>query len=72
MITILTPLGIEIEVGQRWEEVDPRFERVIEITMILHGGYVRLKTVGSSGRETQANINRFNGKRGGYKLAANQ
>lgn len=68
---------IHVEVGDIWKEVDPRVERYISI----HGlrpqatggaridfrtcteeGHIKRFTVGS------ARMERFNGKRGGYKL----
>jgi hypothetical protein len=68
-------MGMEIKIGQQWKEVDPRFERVVEVVEIAPTGVrpVKIKTVGSSnanaiGRTTWADAGRFNGKRGGYAL----
>lgn len=57
-----SPLGIELEIGQKWQEVDPRFERVVTVT----GFDVLNDKVLLNGR-TKAKLSRFNGKRGGYK-----
>jgi hypothetical protein len=54
-------------IGSRWQEVDPRFTRIIEVVY----GFdtiekkVRVKNV-KTGRVTWAQVSRFNGKRGGY------
>jgi hypothetical protein len=68
-----SPNGVEIELGQRWKEVDPRFERIVEVVGLdsesfdRQGG-VMIRTVGSRRIGTWARLSRFNGKRGGYEL----
>jgi hypothetical protein len=72
---------VTIKVGQQWQEVDPRggtlVKRVVHISEpYMHKGTrnrtyevrdVMLQT-GQSQRTTIARSDRFNGKRGGYKL----
>lgn len=70
---MMSPCGIEIEVGQVWQEVDPRFERLVEV---IHSGFTNNAAAGvyqivqirCHGRTTKAKLSRFTGKRGGYKL----
>lgn len=70
---------IEPRAGQIWKEVDPRFKRYVRIIGVYLGNRrVVIETVGFdkvSGwfkrpktATTQADIARFNGKRGGYAL----
>lgn len=70
-----TPIGLDIEVGQRWREVDPRFNRIVAIVEIDERGEgsVLLRNATKTGgqgsrgyRTTWAKLSRFNGKRGGY------
>jgi len=67
MIELMTPSGVGLHVGQKWKEVDPRFDRIVTIkgweelrgeTIILIQGK----------RLTRARLARFNGRRGGYVL----
>jgi hypothetical protein len=58
-----------VAIGQRWKEVDPRTERVVEILELTDDGKrARIRTVGSGGWGSWAKLARFNGKRGGYAL----
>jgi hypothetical protein len=61
---------IEIKIGQEWQEVDPRYKRVIEVVGFCdETNKVIVKTiVPCTGRLTKAMRERFNGKRGCYKL----
>ena len=67
---MIAPCGIEIKVGQVWEEVDPRQiwqRKVLGFGTLKNAGKVQL--VGTdSGRISYALLGRFNGKRGGYRL----
>jgi hypothetical protein len=56
-----TPIGIDLEIGQKWREVDPRFERVVVVT----AWNAWIEKVQLNGR-TWASLKRFNGKRSGY------
>lgn len=64
----------DVKVGQIWKEVDPRFERYIEVIYIddVTQKVEIVSPAGSGGqagrRTTKASIKRFNGKRGGYVL----
>lgn len=60
----------EIKLGQIWRELDPRFERRVEIVGCWPGDpHVTIVTVGAEKRvPRQAKRSRFNGKRGGYEL----
>jgi hypothetical protein len=59
----------EIRIGQKWQEVDHRFTRILEVVGFCDKtGKVILKTDGIGGRKTKAMRERFNGKRGCYKL----
>jgi hypothetical protein len=66
------PCGVEIELGKKWREVDPRFERIVEVVG-LDGesfggeGGVMIRTLGSKRFGTWARLSRFNGRRGGYE-----
>lgn len=66
------PCGVEIELGQKWKEVDPRFERIVEVVGLdsysfKEEGGVMIRTVGSERLGTWARLSRFSGKRGGYE-----
>jgi hypothetical protein len=66
-----SPSGIEVRIGQVWEEVDPRFLRhvtVREIGSILVSNEPSIEIEGPTGKLTKARLSRFNGKRGGYRL----
>jgi hypothetical protein len=57
----------EIKIGQKWQEVDNRFNRIVEVVGFCQGtGKVLLKS--NTGKTTKAMPQRFNGKRGCYKL----
>lgn len=68
---------IRIETNQIWQEVDPRRERFIKV-LEVKGDTATIQTVRNVGPTWErvpktamrlwANISRFNGKRGGYKL----
>lgn len=80
----ISPAGIEVKVGQTWQEVDPRHERivsVIDLGEIDATVYTKSKGIYSAKRErvpavrlqcgnrrTWAKLSRFTGKRGGYRL----
>lgn len=62
------------KVGQIWREVDPRFTRHVKVLHIAMGRAELQLISNSSGvwKEGKicprsANLNRFNGKRGGYE-----
>lgn len=67
-----------IEVGQIWQEQDPRVERFVRIESVGTGPRsIRIRTVyvesgqwvkDPSSRGSFASRERFNGKRGGYRL----
>lgn len=61
---MITPSGVTLEVGQVWEELykEPPHRRVT-IVGFGRNEYVRIKFV----RVTEAQLRRFNGKRGGYR-----
>jgi len=75
-----SPCGIQIKIGQVWEDVDPRHPRQVsvvgfcEVTSYVWGtGNMRVPAVrikSESGRTTTAQVSRFNGKRSGYRLVA--
>ena len=69
----------EIRVGQIWREVDPRFVRFARVVDFHTAGRraIQIRTVSKIGedwvptphsRPSWCNRERFNGKRGGYKL----
>ncbi|SCB30762.1 hypothetical protein [Rhizobium lusitanum] len=60
----------EIKIGQVWQEIDPRFPNMPPKTVVgFEEGKVLLSTGGLFGkRKTKAKPERFNGKRGGYRL----
>lgn len=63
----LTPCGIELNVGQVWREVDPRFTReVVVLEIAPKNGDVRTRNVAHGGRGRWSKLSRFHGKRGGY------
>ena len=66
----MSPCGIEIKVGQRWRELDPRANRVVKIVGIYPQMSRRPIAVRSTttGRLAYNDTGRFTGKRGGYKL----
>lgn len=58
---------MEIKIGQKWKENDPRFLRVVEVMGFDENGKVIIKTI-NTGRITKAMPQRFNGKRGCYAI----
>ncbi|QCJ72229.1 hypothetical protein C9446_20730 (plasmid) [Providencia heimbachae] len=65
----------EIKPGQIWEEVDPRYTplrqiEVLEVVSVTGPKGIRIRS--PSGRVVWASAERFSGKRGGYRLAADQ
>jgi len=59
----------EIKIGQIWQEVDPRFEELPHKVVIgFEDGKVVISPIGIFARKTKAKPERFNGKRGGYRL----
>jgi len=77
---MIAPCGIKIEIGQKWQEVDPRFTRIAtvidtgEVDVIVRTKYKRVAVVRLQvgNRRTWAQLSRFHGKRGGYKLFAEE
>jgi hypothetical protein len=83
----MAPSGDEVNIGQTWEEVDPRFTRRVTVIAFDHfkswkpqnginGGvgtmlvpHVRIE---GGGRRTWARLDRFTGKRGGYRLVTDK
>ncbi len=62
-----TSLGIEIRIGQKWREVDPRFSRIVDVIAIDEENQkVQIQWV----RKSWASAKRFNNKRGGYELVS--
>lgn len=73
-----------IAVGQIWREVDPRFDRYVQVesvcTMLGNTNIVGIRAVVPNdhggwdytlgARYSRANAIRFNGKRGNYELVA--
>lgn len=63
-----------VKVGQVWKEVDPRFERYVEVIGVDEQEQkATIMLAARSGdhagsRATKAGLKRFNGKRGGYAL----
>ncbi|MCA8250518.1 hypothetical protein LGN12_25500 [Burkholderia multivorans] len=64
----------ELEIGQIWREVDPRFNRYVEV-LEIHNGEIKSVLIcnvdpmtNQRGRKTWASKGRFNGKRSGYEL----
>ena len=62
-----TPTGTVLEVGQKWNEVDSRFKRIVTVTAWIDKG----EKVQLNGR-TWAKLERFNGRNGGYALKVPQ
>lgn len=59
----------EIKIGQVWQEVDPHFPNLPHKTVVgFDDGKVIISTSGLFNRTTKAKPERFNGKRGGYRL----
>ena len=64
----------EIKVGQIWREVDPRFNRYVQVIEIASGSVksIKIATIDLATnmlcRSNWASRERFNGKRGGYEL----
>lgn len=57
-----------MEVGWYYREMDSRFVRYVQVEGILRSkGWVYIRTVGGKKR-TRANINRFDGRSGGYRF----
>lgn len=70
----MAPSGDEVNIGQTWEEVDSRFTRRVTVIALDHFGpalipHVRL---GGGMRRTWARLDRFTGKRGGYRLVTDK
>lgn len=59
---VATPQGTELRKGQKWKELDNRFQRVVEVT----GWDEQREKVQLNGR-TWAALKRFNGKSQGYE-----
>ncbi|MBU0917898.1 MAG: hypothetical protein KKD97_16255 [Gammaproteobacteria bacterium] len=63
-----------VKVGQIWKEVDPRFDRYVEVIGVNDQEQkatimLAARSGGHAGsRSTKASLKRFNGKRGGYEL----
>ncbi len=68
----------EIRIGQIWREVDPRFERLVEIVEVTANAVrgIKIKTISVDGKprksSTWVSKGRFNGKRGGYELTQSE
>ena len=70
------PCGVEIKIGQKWREMDKRFDRTVFVVGFEHGlrrGHVAdwvqiAPSVNLRMFATWARLWRFNGKSGGYKL----
>lgn len=59
-----------IKIGQRWKEVDPRMNRVVEVVGFdRDSGKILILY---AGKTTKAKPERFNGKRGGYALVSTE
>ena len=64
---------VVVRVGQRWKEVDPRFDRIVQVIGV-EGDFALIFTVNGNPatidkrNARQAMLSRFNGKRGGYEL----
>ena len=58
---MIAPCGVEICIGQKRMEVDPRHERIVEVVGWSQTGrpVVQIRSV---------RLERFHGKRGGYRL----
>ena len=60
------PCGVEIEVGQKWQEMDGRFKRIVTVHGWIDGDDPEVIIRGI--RLTKAKLSRFDGKCGGYAL----
>ena len=61
-MNMISPLGIPITIGQKWQDMDPRCSgRTVEVTSMRRAQ----KQVQLNGR-TWAKLPRFNGKSSGY------
>ena len=64
----------DVKVGQIWREVDPRFNRYVQVIEIANQSIrpIKIATIdlatNALGRKNWASRERFNGKRGGYEL----
>lgn len=63
----------DVQVGQIWQEVDPRQERFVKVMAVRATRAIiwRCNPDGSAypkAVQTSAKVSRFNGKRGGYML----
>lgn len=63
----------EFYIGQIWQEVDLRFERFVKIVDLSEDEIFirtcdRLGSILPRSRVTKPSAERFNGKRGGYRL----
>lgn len=63
-------MSAEIREGQIWQEVDPRYPNAVHkrVCGFDAQGKIILQPVGIAGRVTRAKPERFNNKRGGYRL----
>lgn len=67
--SLATPPGLP-PIGSVWQEVDPRFERKVEVVAHDRFSGVGIQTVigdNERGNLTWAQPERFNGKRNGYR-----
>lgn len=66
----------EVKVGQIWVEMDPRDERYVVVEKVYDGlpAFAKVRRVGADGspwpksRSLDAQIGRFDGRRGGYAI----
>lgn len=63
IIGVTTPMGIRLQIGQRWQEVDSRFTRYVTV---IGFDFTKKKVHIKHGRKTWAKLERFNGKAHGY------
>ncbi len=66
-------MDINVEIGQKWREVDPRFSRILTVVDFIYdadGDVSRVVIKNAKGYITRAMPARFNGKRGGYELVS--
>jgi hypothetical protein len=68
MVNPVTPTEVELTVGQKWKDNDPRHQR--ELTVIgWRDGVTGVQVqVESPTRKTWVALSRFNGRRNGYSL----
>lgn len=73
MTPVVTPCGIELAIGQTWEEVGHRQHRTVLIAEIptQQEGFDSRILISCCHRITKAQLKRFNGKRGGYRFVGN-